>query len=109
MWPESSVPRGKYWRSSPLVFSLLPRCHGTLRVAEVDLHAGVDGELDVFGHLFALVPGDRTAQLDRKLEDLFGQGFAHRFAAVTVGEPHQHDVTAGALHQGADGAHRLCP
>ena len=21
-------PLGKYWRSSPLVFSLLPRCHG---------------------------------------------------------------------------------
>jgi hypothetical protein len=23
-----SVPLGKYWRSSPLVFSLVPRCHG---------------------------------------------------------------------------------
>src|SRR5271154_1135633 len=23
-----SVPFGKYWRSSPLVFSLVPRCHG---------------------------------------------------------------------------------
>ena len=27
-WRARSVPRGKYWRSSPLVFSLLPRCHG---------------------------------------------------------------------------------
>ncbi len=25
---DRSVPLGKYWRSSPLVFSLLPRCHG---------------------------------------------------------------------------------
>ena len=25
---ERSVPLGKYWRSSPLVFSLVPRCHG---------------------------------------------------------------------------------
>ena len=25
---ERSVPFGKYWRSSPLVFSLVPRCHG---------------------------------------------------------------------------------
>jgi len=24
---ESSVPLGKYWRSSPLAFSLVPRCH----------------------------------------------------------------------------------
>ena len=23
-----SVPLGRYWRSSPLVFSLLPRCQG---------------------------------------------------------------------------------
>jgi hypothetical protein len=25
---DSTVPLGKYWRSSPLVFSLLPRCQG---------------------------------------------------------------------------------
>ena len=25
---ERSVPLGKYWRSSPLVFSLVARCHG---------------------------------------------------------------------------------
>ena len=25
---DRSVPLGKYWRSSPLVFSLLGRCHG---------------------------------------------------------------------------------
>ena len=24
------VPFGKYWRSRPLVFSLVPRCHGSL-------------------------------------------------------------------------------
>ena len=28
LWTDRSVPLGKYWRSSPLVFSLLPRCHG---------------------------------------------------------------------------------
>src|ERR1019366_7419499 len=27
---ERSVPLGKYWRRSPLVFSLVPRCHGLL-------------------------------------------------------------------------------
>ena len=25
---ERSVPFGKYWRSRPLVFSFVPRCHG---------------------------------------------------------------------------------
>ncbi len=28
VWMERSAPFGKYWRSSPLVVSLLPRCHG---------------------------------------------------------------------------------
>src|SRR6476661_1623337 len=27
-WKDRSVPLGKYWRSSPLVFSLEPRCQG---------------------------------------------------------------------------------
>jgi hypothetical protein len=27
-WLRRLVPFGKYWRSSPLVFSLLGRCHG---------------------------------------------------------------------------------
>ena len=27
-WTERSVPLGRYWRSSPLVFSLLPHCQG---------------------------------------------------------------------------------
>jgi hypothetical protein len=27
-WNDRSVPLGKYWCSSPLVFSLVPRCHG---------------------------------------------------------------------------------
>jgi hypothetical protein len=28
LWRARLVPLGKYWRSSPLVFSLVPRCHG---------------------------------------------------------------------------------
>ena len=27
---DKSVPLGKYWRSSPLMFSFDPRCHGEL-------------------------------------------------------------------------------
>src|ERR1700758_4106300 len=28
LWTERSVPLGKYWRSSPLVFSQVARCQG---------------------------------------------------------------------------------
>ena len=57
-----SVPLGKYWRSSPLVFSLVPRCQA-LGVTEEHLDADVDTELGVFGHFFALIPGQRRAQV----------------------------------------------
>ena len=39
---EKLVPLGKYWRTRPLVFSLLPRCQGLRGSAEVDLHVGGD-------------------------------------------------------------------
>ena len=42
LWRLRSVPLGKYWRSSPLVFSLVPRCHGDGGIAEVDVDAGVE-------------------------------------------------------------------
>ncbi len=51
-----SVRLGKYWRSSPLVFSLVPRCQGDLG-SQKNLDSGVDTELDVLGHFFALIPG----------------------------------------------------
>ena len=28
VYPERSVPLGRYWRTKPLVFSFVPRCHG---------------------------------------------------------------------------------
>src|SRR5215213_11213715 len=64
---RKSRVRGRYWRSSPLVFSLLPRCQGlllpgTLGIAEVDLDTGLVGEPEVFGHLVALVPGQGPGQ-----------------------------------------------
>jgi hypothetical protein len=63
---ERSVPFGKYWRSSPLVFSFVPRCHGlpwAVGIAEVDLESGIDAQLGVLGHLLAAVPGQRPAEL----------------------------------------------
>ena len=43
-----------------LVGATLPRA---ARIAEEDLDAGVDGELEVFGHLSAVVPGHRAPHL----------------------------------------------
>src|SRR6516164_7312060 len=68
---ESSVPRGKYCRSKPLVFSLLPRCQGLRGSQKIDLHVGGDGEVLVVSHLLASIPGQGAAQL-------LGQ-FAHVF------------------------------
>ena len=47
---------------------MVPRCQGWV-VAERDLDARVDGELGVLGHLLAVVPGQRAAQLLGWLED----------------------------------------
>jgi len=57
------VPLGKYWRSSPLVFSLVPRCQGLLRITEEHLDPGVDTELGVLSHFLALIPGQRLPQV----------------------------------------------
>ena len=42
------------------VASALP---GAMRVTKEDVHIGINCKLNVFGHLFALVPGQGAAQL----------------------------------------------
>ena len=59
VWVDGLVPLGRYWRRRPLVFSLLPRCHGLRGIAEEHRDAGGHAELGVAGHLGALVPGQR--------------------------------------------------
>ena len=54
------------------MFSLLPALPWAVRVAEVNLDAGVDRELAVLSHLGALVPGDRAAEPLGELLDLGG-------------------------------------
>ena len=88
-----------------------------LRVAEVDLQTGIDPQLGVLGHLRALIPGQRAAQLLGQGEDRVGDRVTHLFGAVPgdrrpvldswlaiVGwrEVQQHREPARALHQGAD-------
>jgi hypothetical protein len=49
-----------------LVGAALP---GATRVTEIDLDARVDRELQMLGHLLAVIPGQRATQLLRQSED----------------------------------------
>ena len=62
-----------------LVGASLP---GAVRVAEVDLEAGVDAELSVLGHLGALVPGQRAPELVGQRGDGSGDFVTDCFGAV---------------------------
>lgn len=62
---DRSVSLRKCWRSRPcgiLVAAALPRHHSELGGAEVDGHAGLDREVGVVDHFFALVPGEAVAR-----------------------------------------------
>jgi hypothetical protein len=62
-----------------LVGTALP---GAVRVAEVDRQPGVDTQSGVWGHLGALVPGQRSAELFGKRGDRGGDRVADCFCAV---------------------------
>ena len=59
-------------------------------------------ELLVAGHLGALVPGQRSAQVGRQGRDRRDQPVADDFGVVAVGQVHQHGVAGGALDEGGD-------
>ena len=73
---------------------------GLLGVTEVDLDPGVDGELGVFGHLFALIPGQRLPQMLRQLS-AFDQGadgglsLPHQQVALPMTGPARSSTSAG--------------
>src|SRR4051812_39030223 len=66
-----------------LVAAALP---WTVRVGEVDLDAGLDGERGVLGHLGALIPGDGSPEMFGKLPDLGGHRVADLGGGMSVGE-----------------------
>ena len=82
-----------------LVGAALPR---RVRVAEVDLDAGVDLDLLVAGHLLAAVPGEGLEQLGWHDADGLFHGPFDLDGLMPVGKVEQHDVASGALDQGAD-------
>src|ERR1700689_2225960 len=62
-----------------LVRSSLPRA---VRLAEVDVQAGINPQLCVLAHLRPLVPGQRTSELLGQREHRARNDVAHRFGAV---------------------------
>jgi hypothetical protein len=61
----------------------------------------------VISHLYALIPGQRTAKFDRQLEDLAREGRAHVLSGAAVRQVEEDDIAARALHQRPD--RRACP
>ena len=70
-------------------------------VPEADLDAGVDGELDVFGHRVAAVPGQCPAQLLRQRLDVTGD-CGHDVVGRTARQGEQHGEPALPFDQGGD-------
>jgi hypothetical protein len=56
------------------MFSLEPRCQGTVWIAEVDGHVGGEAEFTVAGHFPALDPGQGASQLSWQLVQGSDQG-----------------------------------
>jgi len=67
------MPLGRNWRSSPLVFSQLPRCHG-LCGSQKYTRTPMAWEFAIAGYLPALVVGERLAQEAGHLVELGREG-----------------------------------
>ena len=76
-------------------------------IAEVDGDARGDGEVGVIGHLGALVPGDRSAQLVGQRRDRSAHRGVHRGGRAVSVQVQQEHQAGGALDQRADSAARV--
>src|SRR5260221_6162634 len=81
-----------------LIRSPLPR---RVRVGGIHRDIGCDGEGGVLGHLGALVPGDRSAQVRGHVPDGLDDALADRFGVAAVRQRNRDKVPALALHQGS--------
>ena len=77
--------RGRYWRSRPLVFSFVSRCHG------------------LAGHLRAPVPGQRPAHVRRQLRQCGLHPGDELGGGVPVGQVGQDEEPGVPLDEGTDG------
>ncbi len=81
-----------------LIAAALP---GAVRVAEVDRHAGLLGDFSMPRHLPPLFVGHALAHSQRHAIERRAEAL-HRRGRRRVVHLDQHQVAAGALHQGAD-------
>src|SRR3954453_18645709 len=109
---------GKVLAQQPVGVLVGPTLPGAAGIAEVDLQTAVEPQLDVLGHLDALIPRQRPPQLLRqgadrlsdRVADRPGPGAGDRRAAVDPGavvtfdrrEMQQHREPTAALDQSAD-------
>ncbi len=77
-----------------------------MRVAEVHLHVGSDGEVPVGDHFTAAVPSKRAAQLRGELANLLGEGLGYGPGVFAV-DFDQHHIAGAAFDQCGD--LRACP
>lgn len=81
-----------------LVAAALPRARG---VAEVDLRSCVGRDVEVLGHLSALVPGQRAPQRRRELTEGADEGGVH-LDGVRCGQMQKLDVAGLPFHERPD-------
>lgn len=103
VWVDGLVPLGGYWRRRPLVFSLLPRCHGLRGIAEEHRDAGGHAEPGVAGHLGALAPRSATGAAEPAAGPWPGaRQHGDAVGVVVVGNALENKETTGAFDQGDD-------
>ena len=98
VYPDRSVPFGKYWRSRPLVFSLVPRCQGLYGSAKKIWIASRWSQLLVLGHLFPPIVGQGFPQQGRHMPEFLRKALSGTRGIGPV-HPGQDDQPCGPLHQ----------
>ena len=83
------------------MFSLLPRCQGEWRVAEVDRGGEFEVDAPPLGHFAAVVPGDGAAQVFGQLAHCVDHRGGHGVGGVVAGQVQQHQ-SGSAFDQSAD-------
>src|SRR5260370_3262157 len=81
---------------------------GAAGVEEIDGDAGLDAEADVLGHLFALIPRERTPELRRQRGHPLSERPPHVLGRAALGQAQEQHVAAAPLDHATDrGAPRL--
>ena len=101
LYPDKSVPLGRGWRSSPLVFSLIPRCHWLYGSAKKIRIASRMSQALMLGHLLAPIVRQGLPQQSGHVLEFLREAIPDtpRIRLVRFG---QEDQACRPLHQGTD-------